>query len=493
MRSSTLLALSLSLAHLATYARASDVLNLDATNYSATVDSNPVILIQFTSPWCGHCKALAPHYEEAATTLKDKGIPIAKVDCVDQPDLCQAYGVQTYPILKVFRNSTPTDYTGPRKADGIVSYMIKQTLPAVSEVTLANIEEIKKADKVVAIAYVSSHTQAPAAEFSATAEKHRDDYLFGISYDQDVHSSETVTPPAVVVYRSFDAPRTEYPYPIADAKVEDFETWLKDLSVPIIDEVSGEDYAIYATSSKPLAYLFLDPTRENKEDQIAAIKPIAEEFKSKVNFVWIDAIKFGDHAKALDLGEAEWPSFVLQDVQKQLKYPLDQTKDFSPAAAKKWVQDYLDGSLQPSLRSQPIPKTQDGPVFRLVSKQFEAIAFDDEKDVFIDFDTYQCGHCRALRLIWEQLGERYADFKDKITIAHMDVGQNDLPESARPPIVGSPSIRFKKAGTRNFIEYDGRDRSLESFVEFIEKHAASDLEMKVAPPVQAEDSQAPLG
>ena len=46
---------------------------------------------------CGHCKALAPHYEEAATALKDKDIKIAKVDCVDQPDLCQSFGVQGYP------------------------------------------------------------------------------------------------------------------------------------------------------------------------------------------------------------------------------------------------------------------------------------------------------------------------------------------------------------------------------------------------------------
>lgn len=46
---------------------------------------------------CGHCKALAPEYEQAATELKEKNIPIAKVDCVDQPELCQTHGVQGYP------------------------------------------------------------------------------------------------------------------------------------------------------------------------------------------------------------------------------------------------------------------------------------------------------------------------------------------------------------------------------------------------------------
>lgn len=46
---------------------------------------------------CGHCKALAPHYEEAATSLKEKNIKLAKVDCVAQADLCQEKGVQGYP------------------------------------------------------------------------------------------------------------------------------------------------------------------------------------------------------------------------------------------------------------------------------------------------------------------------------------------------------------------------------------------------------------
>jgi hypothetical protein len=30
-----------------------------------------------------------------------------------------------FSTIKVFRNGTPTDYTGPRKADGIISYMVK--------------------------------------------------------------------------------------------------------------------------------------------------------------------------------------------------------------------------------------------------------------------------------------------------------------------------------------------------------------------------------
>ena len=36
--------------------------------------------------------------------------------------------------LKVFREGVPADYTGPRKADGIISYMIKYVASAAKSV-----------------------------------------------------------------------------------------------------------------------------------------------------------------------------------------------------------------------------------------------------------------------------------------------------------------------------------------------------------------------
>jgi protein disulfide-isomerase-like protein len=74
------------------------------------------------APWCGHCKALAPEYEDAATQLKEKGIKLAKIDCTEETDLCQQHGVEGYPTLKVFRGlDNVSPYKGQRKAAAYVS------------------------------------------------------------------------------------------------------------------------------------------------------------------------------------------------------------------------------------------------------------------------------------------------------------------------------------------------------------------------------------
>lgn len=251
--------------------------------------------------------------------------------------------------------------------------------------TKDNFDEFKKADKIVAVAFLSSSTDAPAAEYSATANKHRDDYLFGLTTDKEVAEAAGVTSPSIVLFRTFDEPQTDYPYPIGSAQVKDIENWIADLSIPILDEVGGENYQVYATSGKPLAYLFVDPTDEKHDEHLAQFKSIAEKYRGKLNFVHIDAIKYGDHARALNLVEPKWPGFVVQDLQKQLKYPLDQNKDLTPEAIDEQVAAYLDNKLEPQLKSQPIPEVQDEPVINVVGKQFNELVLDDEKDVFIEF------------------------------------------------------------------------------------------------------------
>ncbi|KAE8668493.1 hypothetical protein F3Y22_tig00112305pilonHSYRG00109 [Hibiscus syriacus] len=59
-----------------------EVFELDESNFDSAISSFDYILVDFYSPWCGHCQHLSPQLDEAAPVLaglKDP-IVIAKVN-----------------------------------------------------------------------------------------------------------------------------------------------------------------------------------------------------------------------------------------------------------------------------------------------------------------------------------------------------------------------------------------------------------------------------
>lgn len=76
--------------------------------------------------YSGHCKSLAPKYEQLAKVFEgEDNVVIANVDATVSPDLASRYGVAGYPTLKVFPHDVtePVSYEGAREVPELVSYM----------------------------------------------------------------------------------------------------------------------------------------------------------------------------------------------------------------------------------------------------------------------------------------------------------------------------------------------------------------------------------
>ncbi|AEO56219.1 hypothetical protein MYCTH_2300901 [Thermothelomyces thermophilus ATCC 42464] len=110
----------------------SAVLDLIPDNFDKVVlKSGKPTLVEFFAPWCGHCKNLAPVYEELALAFehaKDK-VQIAKVDADAERDLGKRFGVQGFPTLKFFdgKSDKPTEYNGGRDLESLSSFITEKT------------------------------------------------------------------------------------------------------------------------------------------------------------------------------------------------------------------------------------------------------------------------------------------------------------------------------------------------------------------------------
>ncbi|QES45353.1 MULTISPECIES: thioredoxin [Streptomyces] len=75
---------------------------LTKENFDQTVTDNGFVLIDFWAEWCGPCKQFAPVYEKAAEANPD--LVFAKVDTEAQPELAQAFNIQSIPTLMIVRD-----------------------------------------------------------------------------------------------------------------------------------------------------------------------------------------------------------------------------------------------------------------------------------------------------------------------------------------------------------------------------------------------------
>jgi len=61
------------------------------------------VLADFWAPWCGPCRAMAPHFERAARDLKER-VRLVKVNTEEAPGLAQRYGIRAIPTLVLFKD-----------------------------------------------------------------------------------------------------------------------------------------------------------------------------------------------------------------------------------------------------------------------------------------------------------------------------------------------------------------------------------------------------
>jgi len=381
---------------------------------------------------------------------------LARVNCVDKKNsvFCDSHGVRGFPTLKVFRNdgSDPSDYEDERKADGIVAFMKRAALPPVTELSSEEeVREFSKDDDVRVIAFLRATDDSLMVAFTDIAKKMRSSYSFGVVRDKAaVNSAFGVSSPSIIVLRSFDDPQVTLKLE-DELNIEEVSAFIVGLSLPALGEIGPGNYEKYVKRQMPLVWIFVDPNSEEQKKFLEdTVRPVARDFSDKLSFVWLDGVQWKEHASNFGLSAEKTPCLSIQNME-EMNFVYDESKDITSDGLRAHVEGFLDGSLKSTVKSEPVPEDNSGPVTVVVGSTFRDIVYDETKDVLVEFYAPWCGHCKALAPEYEKLGEIFAE-DEKIVIGKIDATANDFPASVR----GYPSLKLYLAEDKeNPIDYEG--------------------------------------
>ncbi|XP_073444299.1 protein disulfide-isomerase [Dendrobates tinctorius] len=445
-----------------------DVLVLKKDTFDEAL-KNDHLLVEFYAPWCGHCKALAPEYEKAARKLKEEGstIRLAKVDATEESELAQEFGVRGYPTIKFFKNGdklSPKEYSAGREAADFINWLKKRTGPAAT--TLADdaaVAALVESSDVAVVGFFKNQESELAKAFLLVADA-VDDIPFGITSSDDAFSKYDVDKDNIVLFKKFDEGRNNYEGEVTKEHILNF---IKSNQLPLVIEFTEQTAPkIFGGEIKTHILLFLPKSASDYQDKLENFKKAATSFKGKILFIFIDS-DHTDNQRILEffgLKKEECPAVRLITLEEEMTKYKPETDDLSADKIKDFCERFLDGKVKPHLMSQDIPDDWDkNPVKVLVGKNFEEVAFDEEKSVFIEFYAPWCGHCKQLAPIWDQLGEKFKDHKN-IVIAKMDSTANEI-EAVK--IHSFPTLKYFPAGTdKKVVDYNG-ERTLDGFSNFL--------------------------
>ncbi|KAD6454142.1 hypothetical protein E3N88_08848 [Mikania micrantha] len=342
------------------YGPSSPVIQLTPSNFKSKVEnSNGVVLVEFFAPWCGHCKALTPTWEKAATVLKGVAT-VAAIDADAHQSIAQEYGIKGFPTIKVFvPGKPPIDYQGAREAKPIAEFALQQVKallkdrlsgntaggsseksePSASvELKSSNFDEmvVKSKDIWMVEFYAPwcGHCKKLAPEWKKAAKNLKGKVKLGhVNCDDEkslMSRYKVQGFPTILVFGADkDSPITYEGARTASA-IESFALVQLETNVapPEVTELTSADVMEEKCGSAAICFVaflpdILDSKAEGRNKYLETLLSIAEKFKrDPYSYVWAAAGKQPELEKNVGVGGYGYPALVALNVKKSVYAPL---------------------------------------------------------------------------------------------------------------------------------------------------------------------------
>uniref|UniRef100_A0A8C4VYH8 Protein disulfide isomerase like, testis expressed n=1 Tax=Gopherus evgoodei TaxID=1825980 RepID=A0A8C4VYH8_9SAUR len=172
-------------------------------------------------------------------------------------------------------------------------------------------------------------------------------------------------------------------------------------------------------------------------------------FPFQIMFILVDTneTRNGRIFEYFRITEVDVPAVRILNLTSDAKYKMP-ADEVTVENLRSFCHSYLGGKAKPHVSSEEIPEDWDkNPVKVLVGKNFNRVAFNKTKNVFVMFYAPWSHDCRKLLPIWDELGKKY-EHHGNIVIAKIDFTANDIQLIM---LDRYPFFRFFPVGSNNQV------------------------------------------
>jgi len=124
----------------------SHVVDVDIQNFETVVlhgSTQQPVLVDFWATWCEPCKSLTPVLERLADEMAGDFL-LAKIDIDKNPEIAQAFRIQSVPTVVLFLAGQPVDaFAGAKSAQEVRAFLERHVKPASMGSPLAEARELE--------------------------------------------------------------------------------------------------------------------------------------------------------------------------------------------------------------------------------------------------------------------------------------------------------------------------------------------------------------